>query len=65
MRVSSATREGLAVVRHSPLRRGRRGAVEEIAPIAAPLDRAARNIRVLVRRMATAIRWQDPVGTVL
>lgn len=58
---ATATTEGMAVVRHSPLRRGRREAVQEIAAIAAPLDRAVRNIRVLVRRMTTAIWRGDTV----
>ncbi|WP_194291488.1 FUSC family protein [Cumulibacter manganitolerans] len=59
---ATATNEGMAVVRHSPLRRRRRGSVEEIAAIAAPIDRAVRNIRVLVRRISTAIWRHDPVS---
>lgn len=55
---TTATNEGLAVVRHSPLLHKRRGDVLEIAAIAAPLDRAVRNIRVLVRRLNTAI-WRE------
>ncbi|WP_199849681.1 aromatic acid exporter family protein [Blastococcus sp. Marseille-P5729] len=55
---SNATKEGLAVVRHSPLRRRRRRSVQEIAEIAAPLDRAVRNLRVLVRRIGAAI-WRE------
>lgn len=55
---TTATNEGLAVVRHSPLRRRHRPAVREIAEMAAPLDRAVRNIRVLVRRINTAI-WRE------
>lgn len=55
---TTATNEGMEVVRHSPLRRRRRNSVEEIAAIAAPIDRAVRNIRVLVRRMNTSL-WRD------
>ena len=58
---ATATDEGMAVIRHSPLRRRSRGSVLQIAEIAAPLDRAVRNIRVLVRRINTAIWRQDPI----
>lgn len=60
-KLTTATNEGLAVVRHSPLLRSRRGTVQEIAEVAAPLDRAVRDIRVLVRRMNTAIWRADPI----
>ncbi|QNE20517.1 aromatic acid exporter family protein [Kribbella qitaiheensis] len=53
----SAAAEGVAVVRMSPFRRRHRGRVQEIADLVVPLDRAIRNIRVLVRRAAVAV-WR-------
>lgn len=60
-KLTAATAEGLAVVRQSPLLRRRRGVVQEIVEVAAPLDRAVRNVRVLVRRINTAIWRDDPI----
>lgn len=57
---SEATREGLAVVRSSPIFFRRANQVQEIAQLSAPLDRAVRNLRVLVRRIGTAI-WRHEV----
>ncbi|GAB2567413.1 FUSC family protein [Kribbella endophytica] len=54
----SAADEGVAVVRLSPFRRRHRGRVKEIADLVIPLDRAIRNIRVLVRRCAVSV-WRD------
>ena len=54
----SAAAEGVAVVRLSPFRRRHRGRVQEIADLVVPLDRAIRNIRVLVRRCAVSV-WRD------
>ncbi|MDX6261008.1 MAG: hypothetical protein QOH84_2696 [Kribbellaceae bacterium] len=54
----SAAAEGVAVVRLSPFRRRHRGRVQEIADLVIPLDRAIRNIRVLVRRVAVSV-WRD------
>jgi uncharacterized membrane protein YgaE (UPF0421/DUF939 family) len=54
----SAAAEGVAVVRLSPFRRRDRGRVQEVADLVIPLDRAIRNIRVLVRRAAVS-RWRD------
>jgi uncharacterized membrane protein YgaE (UPF0421/DUF939 family) len=54
----SAAAEGVAVVRLSPFRRRHRGRVQEIADLVIPLDRAIRNIRVLVRRCAVSV-WRD------
>ncbi|GAA1532626.1 FUSC family protein [Kribbella lupini] len=54
----SAAAEGVAVVRLSPFRRRHRGRVKEIADLVIPLDRAIRNIRVLVRRCAVSV-WRD------
>ncbi len=56
--LSSATTEGVAVVRLSPFRRRHRGRVQQIADLVVPLDRAIRNIRVLVRRCAVSV-WRD------
>lgn len=54
----SAADEGVAVVRLSPFRRRQRVGVEEIAALLIPLDRAIRNVRVLVRRAAVSL-WRD------
>jgi len=54
----SAAAEGVAVVRLSPFRRRHRGRVQQIADLVDPLDRAIRNIRVLVRRAAVSV-WRD------
>jgi uncharacterized membrane protein YgaE (UPF0421/DUF939 family) len=54
----SAADEGVAVVRMSPFRRRHRGRVQEVADLVVPLDRAIRNIRVLVRRCAVSV-WRD------
>jgi uncharacterized membrane protein YgaE (UPF0421/DUF939 family) len=53
----SGASEGVAVVRMSPFRRRHRGRVQQIADLVVPLDRAIRNIRVLVRRAAVAV-WR-------
>ncbi|MFC0624491.1 FUSC family protein [Kribbella deserti] len=54
----SAAAEGVAVVRMSPFRRRHKGRVQQIADLVVPLDRAIRNVRVLVRRVAVSI-WRD------
>ncbi|HEY3535731.1 MAG TPA: FUSC family protein [Pedococcus sp.] len=53
--------EGIAVVRMSPLRRRHLPGVQAIADLVEPLDRAVRNLRVLVRRTRTAAWRQEPV----
>ncbi len=53
-----AAEDGMAVVRTSPFRRGRLPAVQAISDLIEPLDRAVRNLRVLVRR-ARAVVHQD------
>jgi hypothetical protein len=50
--------EGVAVVRLSPFRRRHLPGVMAIADLLEPLDRALRNLRVLVRRAAIAT-WRD------
>jgi len=57
----SASAEGVAVVRMSPFRRQHRGRVQQIADLVVPLDRAIRNIRVLVRRAAVSVWRDEPV----
>jgi uncharacterized membrane protein YgaE (UPF0421/DUF939 family) len=56
--LSSAAAEGIAVVRQSPFRRRHRGRIQEVVDLLIPLDRAVRNVRVLVRRAAVSI-WRD------
>jgi uncharacterized membrane protein YgaE (UPF0421/DUF939 family) len=53
----SASDEGVAVVRYSPLRRRHLPAVLAIADLLEPLDRTVRNLRVLVRRSSVAL-WR-------
>ncbi len=47
--------EGIAVFRLSPFRRRHLPAVQAIADLVEPLDRAIRNVRVLVRRASVAL----------
>jgi uncharacterized membrane protein YgaE (UPF0421/DUF939 family) len=51
--LQGAADEGLSVVASSPFRRKYTGSVRRMAELVEPLDRAMRNTRVLVRRMAT------------
>jgi uncharacterized membrane protein YgaE (UPF0421/DUF939 family) len=53
--------EGIAVMRLSPFRRRQLPGVQAIADLLEPLDRAIRNIRVLVRRANVAIWNDEPV----
>jgi uncharacterized membrane protein YgaE (UPF0421/DUF939 family) len=53
--------EGMAVVRLSPFRRRHLPGVQAIADLLEPLDRAIRNLRVLVRRAATATWRREAV----
>ena len=55
--LSTATTEGLAVVRQSPFRRHQLPAVLAYADLHDPLDHASRNLRVLARRCAVAL-WR-------
>lgn len=55
--------EGVAVVRLSPIRRRHLPAVQAIADLLEPLDRAIRNLRVLVRRATVATARDEPVPT--
>ncbi len=53
--------EGIAVFRLSPFRRRHLPAVQAIADLVEPLDRAIRNIRVLVRRASVALSEGEDV----
>jgi uncharacterized membrane protein YgaE (UPF0421/DUF939 family) len=53
--LQAAADEGISVVASSPFRRSHRGEVRRMADLVEPLDRAMRNTRVLVRRVAVAI----------
>jgi uncharacterized membrane protein YgaE (UPF0421/DUF939 family) len=50
--LQDAADEGLSVVASSPFRRRHSGSVRRMADLVEPLDRAMRNTRVLVRRIA-------------
>ena len=52
--LQGAADEGLSVLASSPFRRRHGGDVRRMAELVEPLDRAMRNTRVLVRRMALA-----------
>lgn len=53
--------DGLAVVRTSPFRRRHLPAVQVIADLLVPMDRAIRNLRVLVRRAGIALHTGEQV----
>jgi uncharacterized membrane protein YgaE (UPF0421/DUF939 family) len=59
--LDEAAAEGMAVVRYSPFRRRHLPAVQAYSELHEPLDRAHRNLRVLVRRTAVAIWRQEEV----
>jgi uncharacterized membrane protein YgaE (UPF0421/DUF939 family) len=52
--LQAAADEGMSVLASSPFRRRRDGQVRWVAELVEPLDRALRNTRVLVRRVAVA-----------
>lgn len=52
--LQAAAAEGISVVASSPLRRRHKGKVRRMAELVEPMDRAMRNTRVLVRRVAVA-----------
>ena len=54
-----AAREGVEVVRWSPFRHRRREDMRSIAEVVGPLDRAIRNTRVLIRRIAVSARLDE------
>ena len=55
--LNDAATEGLAVARQSVFRRHQLSTVQAYADLQVPLDRASRNLRVLVRRCAAAL-WR-------
>ncbi|GMA39878.1 hypothetical protein GCM10025883_19230 [Mobilicoccus caccae] len=59
--LESLADDGLSVIRSSPFRRRQLPAVQEIADLLEPLDRALRNLRVLVRRGTIAVRQGERV----
>ena len=52
--LQAAAGEGLSVLASSPFRRRHKGRVRRMAELVEPLDRALRNTRVLVRRVAVS-----------
>jgi uncharacterized membrane protein YgaE (UPF0421/DUF939 family) len=59
--LDDAANEGLAVARQSVFRRHQLSTVQAYADLQVPLDRASRNLRVLVRRCAAALWRAEPV----
>ena len=59
--LQAAADEGLSVVASSPFRRRHRDDVRRMADLVDPLDRAMRNTRVLVRRMAFTTYRHQPL----
>lgn len=55
--------DSLEVMRVSPFHRRHRPAVEEVANLLEPMDRAIRNTRVLIRRATIALQNDEPVPT--
>jgi len=59
--LQAAADEGLSVITSSPFRRRHTGQVRRMAELVEPLDRAVRNTRVLVRRLAVASYHREPI----
>jgi uncharacterized membrane protein YgaE (UPF0421/DUF939 family) len=59
--LEAAADEGMSVLTSSPFRRRHSGSVRRMAELVEPLDRAIRNTRVLVRRVAVANYRRDPL----
>jgi uncharacterized membrane protein YgaE (UPF0421/DUF939 family) len=57
----AAASEGLEIVRSSPFRRAHSPHLHNLAEVVAPLDRAIRNARVLIRRITAAARMHEPI----
>jgi uncharacterized membrane protein YgaE (UPF0421/DUF939 family) len=53
--------EGLSMVRGSPFRRRHKAPLQDVVSLVEPLDRAVRNVRVLLRRVTVAAWRQEPV----
>ena len=52
--LSGAAAEGVELVRYSPLLRGERQHVQQVADLVAPLDRLLRDLRILARRVTVS-----------
>jgi uncharacterized membrane protein YgaE (UPF0421/DUF939 family) len=63
--LSDAAQEGLDVLQVSPFRRRYRTGVQDIRSIAEPLDRAARGVRAVLRRVVTVTENGETVPTAL
>lgn len=59
--LQAAADEGISVVASSPFRRRHKGRVRRMAELVEPMDRAMRNTRVLVRRVAVASYHREPL----
>lgn len=59
--LQAAADEGMSVVASSPFRHRHRGHVRRMAELVEPIDRALRNTRVLVRRVAVANYHEQPL----
>jgi uncharacterized membrane protein YgaE (UPF0421/DUF939 family) len=59
--LQDAADEGLSVIASSPFRRRHTGQVRRMVELVEPLDRAMRNTRVLVRRVAVSAYHHEPV----
>ena len=59
--LQDAADEGLSVIASSPFRRRHSGHVRRMVELVEPLDRAMRNTRVLVRRVAVSNYRHDPI----
>jgi len=64
--LTTAASEGVELVRYSPLLRGERQHVQDVAELVAPLDRLLRNLRVLARRVTvSAYRGEETPAAVI
>ncbi len=59
--LQDAADEGMSVIASSPFRRRHTGHVRAMVELVEPLDRAMRNTRVLVRRMAVSSYHHEPI----
>jgi uncharacterized membrane protein YgaE (UPF0421/DUF939 family) len=57
--VRAAAADGLSAAASSPWRRGHRADMQAVAQLVVPLDRAIRNVRVLLRRATVVIRREE------
>ena len=59
--LQDAADEGMSVIASSPFRRRHSGGVRQMVEVVEPLDRAMRNTRVLVRRLAATSYHHQPI----